>query len=338
MAADNLHNATVIVRPIYVGLCISDIKEVKGVRSVRRDFGHEVYGQVVKSQTDSFSVGERVILNPHVKVNRSTGFADLMTISGESRTVARSLIAVDETLPEHRAVYAEPLACAVHACLILKSRLGSTLYGARIAVIGAGVAGIAISLCAQAMGANVVVFNRGQAKLKRLSQSRLSNALDLRPLHELSDLEFDVILITTTFLTEDVLILASSGVQAKGHLLLYGGTDPSHAEESGLDIDRIRREEDAVWTNIAGKRIRLVGSYGASITDLEHAIQLLKLPDFHIESLTSELVSLTTLVTYLNSTALHSHDAKKVVQVSQPEFPSISRLSPSNEISQWNIC
>ena len=34
----------VVVRPISVGLCISDVKEAKGLRPIRSDFGHEVYG------------------------------------------------------------------------------------------------------------------------------------------------------------------------------------------------------------------------------------------------------------------------------------------------------
>jgi threonine dehydrogenase-like Zn-dependent dehydrogenase len=53
----DLHNNTLVIKPYFMGICRSDIKEVIGSRDIPEDrgplFGHEFIGEIVYSGNDT---------------------------------------------------------------------------------------------------------------------------------------------------------------------------------------------------------------------------------------------------------------------------------------------
>lgn len=308
-------DSRVVVRPIAVGLCISDVKEAKGLRVLRRDFGHEVYGEVVRSDVSSLPPHKRVILDPHIDIQRTTGFADLMMVSGNTSQVRQALLEIDDSVDPFRAIYVEPLACAIHACRKLEESMDRSMDRARIGVIGAGVAGVAIALSAANRGAEVQILNRSEGKLSRLSQLSLASGISLSLLRDLKANSLDAVVIATTYLTADLLSSSSLGLYQNGRILLYGGQQPNAKGDGVEHIDKIRREERIAPVSILGKQVNLVGSYGAKRTDFMLAIDYLDEKSFPLSDLTTQIIDLDELVRYLNHITVESHDKKLVVRI-----------------------
>jgi threonine dehydrogenase-like Zn-dependent dehydrogenase len=82
----------------------------------------------------------------------SWGFAEAMQVREQS------LFAVPDGVPDHVASLTEPLACAVHAFRSSHTAgaTGGTLEGRRVAVVGAGVAGLLAAGVAARLGAEAV--------------------------------------------------------------------------------------------------------------------------------------------------------------------------------------
>ena len=82
-----------VLRPLKVGVCRSDIKEVAGTRAMRRDFGHEVVAVVDElSATDVLPPGAIVGFDPHVPISRTSGFAEYMIASANRASLQSALV------------------------------------------------------------------------------------------------------------------------------------------------------------------------------------------------------------------------------------------------------
>jgi cyclitol reductase len=163
------HPAGVMVRPLVLGICRSDYKEAARQRQGASQFGHEVVGEVVARWGKApFEVGEWVCLDPNRPLNRGTAFADLMPADGTQQELTEALHRVPGSVRLERAVFAEPLACAVHCLDQVTRALGGQVSGSEVLVVGAGIAGTLIALSAQAAGATVSLRNAGVDKLEFL--------------------------------------------------------------------------------------------------------------------------------------------------------------------------
>jgi len=290
----------VVVRPIVVGLCRADLKELKGTRARRRDFGHEIVGTVARASADSpLRAGERVVLDPHVDVERTTGFGTLMPAWGPPHRLRAAFPRVPSSLPPERLVFVEPMACVHHCRMRILSRLSpSTAEGLTVAVVGAGNAGTLMGFLLKHDGARVKLFNRGLGRLDFLRQRALFLPGEMGSFPSSPDADFDVVIPATSFLDEPVLQLSLDLARPGGLVMLYGGTvEKTRLRGLAADLDGIRRSQRASTVTWRSKTVTVAGSYGARTEDFQAVVGLLdRFPgDFLLERLISRRISLGAL-------------------------------------------
>src|SRR5579871_2638389 len=111
-----------LLRVLTAGICRSDLKEIQRRRTLRSDFGHEVVAQVERAPALlPLRTGDRVVLDPHIAISRSSGFGEMMEAHGSSGELTAAFVKVPEDVPIRRLVMTEPLACISH-CIAQVSR------------------------------------------------------------------------------------------------------------------------------------------------------------------------------------------------------------------------
>lgn len=288
----------VLVEPALVGICRSDLKEIGGRRPGPSQFGHELVGAVTRSSTPRLPVGSRVCLDPNVPLHRGTGFARWMWAGGEAGALVRALPIAPAGTGERRLVFAEPLACAAHCLTMTRRHLRSaSLRGARVCVLGAGMAGVLIARLAEAAGAEVLIANRDADRLDFLAAREMLPALGGARLPE-AHTGHDVVVVATSFVLPELLRRALDLVRRDGLVMLYGGTAAGD-RLPGLDcdLDRVRRAERVTAASWQGRPVLVGGSYGTTSEDFAHALHTLSCaPDgLGVERLITAEVSLPDL-------------------------------------------
>lgn len=185
----------VLVRPILVGICGSDIHAAHG----RHPFiplpfepGHEVIGRVVSTGegVDPERVGSRVVIDPgghcgvceQCKSGRHNicdsldvfgclspgGLTDLFAIPSERA------IDLPDDIPDELAVLTEPMSTPLHAV-----RRAGDLTGKRVVVIGGGPIGLFLTIAARRAGAaTIVVEDLLESKRERALRLGATAAVD----------------------------------------------------------------------------------------------------------------------------------------------------------------
>lgn len=287
-----------IIKPKLVGICRSDIKEFLGTRTIRHDFGHEILGEVVASNRSELPrVGTLVVLDPHIKIKRTSGFGELIVATASINALLKAFISVSPAAAHNdRLVFVEPLACA-HHCVsnLLRFINRERLDGLSIGIVGAGMTGTLIGLLCKYYGASVTIINRSRERLNFLTSTRIFDASEL-DLSQNIEREFDVIIPTTTFLFPGVLKFCEKVVKDSGLLLLYGGTKAGDTFPGvdTADIDDVRRSQRLLTITTPGKSIGLCGTHGATTNDFKAAVKLLQNSprDFPVERLVGRKIKL----------------------------------------------
>ena len=289
----------VLVEPALVGVCRSDLKEIGGRRPGPSQFGHELVGVVTRSSTPRVPVGSRVCLDPNVPLRRGTGFARRMWAGGEASALVRALPPVPPGVGARRLVFAEPLACAAHCLTMARRHLrAASLRGARICVLGAGMAGVLIARLAETDGARVLLANRDRDRLDFLAGRDALPSAGGALLAETPGGAHDVAVVATSFVLPELLERALTSVRDGGLVMLYGGTAAGD-RLAGLacDLDRVRRSELVAAVAWRGRPALVGGSYGTTRGDFDHALRVLAgTPDgLGVERLVTAEVSLPEL-------------------------------------------
>jgi len=313
----------IAIRPLLVGICSADLKEVAGQRPTRADFGHEIVGTIVSAPAATRLLHDDLVaFNPNVPVTRTSGFAQYMVARGGPAALATAFPKLPRGVPLTRLVFCEPLACAHHCVSTMLERCGHRRSGAglRVAVVGAGTFGTLIALVATSSGASVTLFNRRRPRLDMLRRRQVLPASRLRPLPASTEAVFDVVIPATSFLSPAVLQCALPLVRSGGLMLLFGGTAAGDRLPGGdLDIDAVRRHEHVVRVTASGRPVWIGGSYGANEGDFTAASDLLARDPatIPVERLVSRLVHLAEVPAILRSMTDGSreHVGKVIVEV-----------------------
>lgn len=289
----------VLVLPRTVGLCSSDLKEVRRSRDVRSDFGHEMVGLVHSSSTDDLPPGLRVCLDPHIPVTRTTAFGETTLLEGPPDQLRAALPAVLDGTPDDRAVFTEPLACAVHCA-------GNVLAGSDVAIVGAGTAGVLLAVLLRLKGCQVTLVNRSPERLTALSATALLREVPKLLTSEVGTRTFGTVVVTTALL-DDSTFDSAWGLLPRdgGRLVLFGGIRPDwRVPGTRVLLDGIRRGEEVRELELGGRRALVVGTHGATGADFAAAGAVLAAPlpwtAGHIEELIVNRVPLPALAALLN--------------------------------------
>lgn len=296
----------IIIKPIIVGICRSDIKEAQGIRTVRSDFGHEIVGEVEWANSNiGLSKSDVVCFDPHIPlIRRSSGFSEYMIAYGEPSELMRAFVKVDSNISHEKLVFCEPTACAYNCVRNLMKYLNcDSLRGYRIGIIGAGTAGMLIGLLIKYFKGDIVLFNRGENKLNHLNDNKIFSMEELNKISKNYKYKFDAVIPATSFLFNPVLNFSYRILKENGLLLLYGGTkEKDLLPGSNIFIDSIRRNEKIIEVMWLNKKVMIGGTYGASTDDFLNVIEIFSQSpeEFPIERSIVKKLSLDELVKEFN--------------------------------------
>lgn len=314
-----LSESSVVIRPDYIGICRADIKEIIGSRDIPSDrgplFGHELVGTVVFGGTSSgFQEGELVTFNPNITPDRTTGFAEYVFVNGSAEQLDQAVIRVPQQDIINNIWMPEPMACIVHATQkLLALTEVADLQGKKVGIIAAGCSGTMFAMYAKYLGASVVVFNRGKMRRDFACERKLLHsdevlALDDVPRHAG---EFDIVMVVSTIVSQDILAMAAELTAINGSMLIYGGTrEGDKFLTTGVEIDIVRRKERIQETEYQGKKLRICGAYGCYKEDYEESFRLhADYPQqFPLENLVSTVIEFDEFADFVMGIATGEHD------------------------------
>jgi len=254
-----------IVKLLYSAVCRADVKALTGGDSTI--FGHEIIG-IYKRQ--------HVTLDPTIPCNRTTGFAQYMVIDSKE-----PLFFFDGIDPR-KAVLAEPFACVVNSYNRIEK------YG-KTAIIGAGNAGLIFSMLAH----DSIIFNRGEERIIFARQSFPETAVYPLEDYENYSGKFDVGILCTSTITQEILSIGHSLLKKNGILHLYGGTSQGD-NYLGVDIHNIR-------SNGLSEKVQGISISGIKGPDFHSAFELIG--KYPLEKLISKEITLEQLPTVINGMA-----------------------------------
>lgn len=263
----HVHDHVALIQPRYTGICSADIRELRGERPGRSDFGHEVVGTVLRCTHPMFRDGDSVVMNPFVKTDRETAFAEMMYLATSDALVSSALVKVPSD--DLQFALAEPLACAIHAAR--RSALQET--GPRL-VLGAGFFGYLLYHYLEYVGVPVALANRSSDRLTDLA-GRIPTLCTLPNLEEGAG-NFVTVFLTQSRLSRDDVGAAAHLLRDHGEAILFGAFDPS--ADPQLHVTRKQQERVLVTQN--GKRFYAQGTLDASLTDLQEAVAVLSRVEF----------------------------------------------------------
>lgn len=182
---------------IRAGVCDTDLQLARGYMGYRGVIGHEFVGRVLESDDPGWA-GQRVVADINAGCGRCSDCIErdghhcanrtVLGILGRDGAFAeqlvvpeRCLVAVPDSVPDDRAVFAEPLAAALHA--------GDDLEGVGagpVIVLGDGKLGLLIAQALLATDREVVVIGHHREKLALAEQAGASTVLESEITEELS--------------------------------------------------------------------------------------------------------------------------------------------------------
>lgn len=245
------------------GMCRTDLKVIEvGHRDLvlPRIPGEEVVGTVVAvgSDTDAGLLHKRVYVYPGTSCGRcppcrngAENLCTRMQIMGFHRdggfatyvtAPVQSLIPLCDRLPFEQAVFAEPLSCCLNALELAKLSAGE-----RIAIWGAGPAGLLLGRAAAAIGAHPTVIEPCERR------RAFADGLCCVP-----DANFDVAVVAVG--SEAAYAEATAHLAPRGRLVVFSGLSPDTCVRP-LDFNQLHYNEQTV-----------VGAYGCSY---RHGVQAL---------------------------------------------------------------
>lgn len=310
--SERLTENSLVIKPIYMGICRADAKEVSSARDIMEDrgplFGHEIVGKTAYAgKNTSFIENKVVTFNPNITPNRTTGFAEYFFISGDSSTLKSAVIPFPDGLGINHAFVPEPFACIVHSLKVfMQNSNNSTLTDKTVGIIGAGNSGIMFGFLSKYYGAKVKLLNRGQMRIDFAKQANLFSEEELERLDNSPKYKdsFDIVIVVPTAIDQEILKIAFEIVKPGGFLHLYGGTRKNNKFlESSVNIDDIRRKELFTATEYQGKKLHISGAYGCFKEDFEEGFALYQknLEVFPLHRLISKTISLEELPDLITS-------------------------------------
>ena len=281
----NKNQPFILIKTLYCGVCNSDIKEIRSERISRRDFGHEIVGVIISSNVYANRVGSYVTLDPHIPVERNTGFSSYMCISGTKEHLEKALIII----PSGNSVYilSEPLACAYHA---VNRLLGNGQGFNKILVHGAGTFGYLIYLILKKMGKDVCIGNRSVKRLNDLQKYNLVENKHVDP----NGQKYDAVFLTESVIGIETIDSIFHKISETATILLFGAVK----QDEALNLYEIRNNELVSKIHYKNKMLTMIGNSGAMACDFAQSV------DF-INQNSNELKKIITNISDLASGLCH---------------------------------
>jgi threonine dehydrogenase-like Zn-dependent dehydrogenase len=253
------------------GICDTDLQLTRGYMNFAGTLGHEFVGEVLESDDPQW-IGKRVVADINAGcglceecrlrdghhcvnrtvlgiLNRNGAFAEQLVIP------ERCLIALDSHIPDDQAVFAEPLAAALH---VLDE---CAAHVKRAIVVGDGKLGLLIAMALRSANVEVLCVGHHQHKLLKLEETGCQTILE-------SELE------STPEITPAPLVVEATGT-ATGLARALSLTAPrgtlvlktTVAEPLVADFTRVVVDEIRIVGSRCGSLQRAVDALSARVID-----------------------------------------------------------------------
>ena len=269
MPMPKIIDGEILVKVVASGICGTDVMEWYRVKKAPRVLGHEIAGIIVESESEKYTIGQRVFVSHHVACNEckyclagnhtacETLHAGNYDPGGYSEFVRVPKINVDRgvyLLPQHlsfaEATMIEPLACALRGQRVIDVKKGQVIM-----VIGSGVSGLLNILVAGLKGAKVIATDIDAYRLRKAKECGADEVLHAE---KAGDVKADKIIVCTAALS--AINQAFRSIDRKGTILLFAIPDKN------IEIPTVD-----MWRN----EITITSSYGAAGDDLAQALELI---------------------------------------------------------------
>ena len=260
----------VLVKVMASGICGTDVMEWYRIKKAPRILGHEISGEIVKSNSSKYKTGQRVFVSHHVpcfecKHCKNGNFTACETLhtgnydpGGYSEFVRVPKINVDHgvyVLPKNisyeEGTMIEPLACAIRGQRVIDVKKGQTVL-----ILGSGVSGLLNVQVAKLKGTRIIVTDMDEARLRKAKEYGAHEVYNPK---DLPSIKADKAILCTGALP--AVKQAFQSLDRKSTLLLFA------IPETDIQLPTVD-----VWRN----EITVTSSYGAAPEDLEEAIKLIE--------------------------------------------------------------
>lgn len=174
------------------GICDTDLQLLRGYMGFRGVPGHEFVGEVLASDEPSRWRGRRVVADINAGCGACADCAlahghhcthrTVLGIAGRDGAMAerlvvpeRCLVEVPDSVSDEHAVFAEPLAAALH---VLDELAGSPAGGEPVVVLGDGKLGLLCALALRGAGARVLLVGHHPEKLAHAANAGAETVLE----------------------------------------------------------------------------------------------------------------------------------------------------------------
>jgi L-iditol 2-dehydrogenase len=259
----------ILVKVQASGICGTDVMEWYRIKKAPRILGHEIAGEIVESQSDKYSTGERVFVSHHVpcfncKYCRAGHHTACDTLhagnydpGGYSEFVRVPKINVDYgvyVLPDQvsylEGTMIEPLACGVRGLRLIDIRAHHTVL-----ILGCGISGILNIQLAKLTGARVIATDLNDYRLQKAMEFGADEA---RPADQDLNLKAERVIVCTGAYA--AVEQAFRCIDKKGIILFFAIPN----RDIAVPIPDFWRNE-----------LTVTSSYGAAPADLEEALKLI---------------------------------------------------------------
>lgn len=260
----------VLVKVKASGICGTDVMEWYRIKKAPRILGHEIAGDISKSNSPKYKAGQRVFVSHHVpcyeckhcKAGNHTACETLHTgnfdpggysefIRVPEINVEHGIYVLPENVSYEEGTMIEPLACAVRGQRVIGVKKGQTVL-----ILGSGISGLMNVQIAKLKQARIIVTDMDET---RLQKAKAYGADEVYHPKDLPPVKADKVILCTGALP--AVQQAFRSLDRKGTLLLFA------IPETDIQLPTVD-----VWRN----EITVTSSYGAAPEDLVEALKLIE--------------------------------------------------------------
>ncbi|MCX9080816.1 MAG: alcohol dehydrogenase catalytic domain-containing protein [Candidatus Methanoperedens sp.] len=281
-----IKNGEILVKVKASGICGTDLMEWYRIKKAPRVLGHEMTGEIIKSRSDTFKVGQRVFISHHVPCGECKyclsgnhtacetlhkgnydpgGFSEFVRVPQINVENGTYLLPGNVSYEEGTMI--EPLACVVRAQRIIDVREGHTVL-----VMGCGISGLLNIMVAKLKKARVIATDINDHRLDRALELGADEVFNAK---EDLDLKADRIIMCTGAMS--AFESAFRYIDKKGIIMLFA-----------IPNKNISIPVEDFWRN----ELSVVSSYGAAPVDLEEALLLIKDKVINVRDMITDRVGL----------------------------------------------
>jgi len=266
-----IQEGEILVKVKSSGICGTDVMEWYRIKKAPRILGHEIAGEIIESNSNKFSVGQRVFVSHHVPCNECKyckdnnhtacetlhkgnydpgGFSQFVRVP--KINVLNGTYLLPETVSFEEGTMIEPFACCLRGQKLIKVKPQHTVL-----ILGSGLSGLLNIKLAKLIGAKVIATDIDPYRLNKAKEYGADEVIDVKT--QEINIKADRIIICTG--AQQAVNQAFNCIDKKGIILFFA-----------IPKENIQIPIVDFWRN----ELTVTSSYGAAPIDLEESLSLIR--------------------------------------------------------------